>query len=138
MTARADRRDALFDLLVSRPAGLTQAEIELLLPCRPDQAKQAIHDLRLFLGEFDDVNLPCSPQPGGGQWIYQLSGNLDDAREWFANRIGDAESRLRVMHAMFASIAKGTDVRTSDGRKARLIERGLRRVVEDLDDLIIA
>lgn len=132
------RRDALFDLLVSHPNGLTVTEIELLLACRRDQANRAVHDLRLFLGEFDDINLPCTPPGAGGsrnQWVYHLSGNLDDAREWFANRVADADSRLHVMHAMFRSLVKGSDGRTTIGQKARVIEKGLRRIVEDLDDL---
>ena len=92
--------------------------------------------LRRFLGEYDSVNLPCEPQGEGERWKYRLVGRLDDVRGWVDNRIGDSESRLRTMAAVLSSIVAATDGRSIKGRRARIMEKALRRLVEDLDDLM--
>jgi Asp-tRNA(Asn)/Glu-tRNA(Gln) amidotransferase A subunit family amidase len=102
-----------------------------------EQANKAIRDLRAWLGEYDSVSLPCDPQGQGDRWLYRLTGDLSEVEAWSANRMRDADSRLRTMQAMLASIVSGTSGRTRDGYRARLMERQLRRLVEDLDGLVI-
>jgi hypothetical protein len=138
MTARENRRDELFDLLVALPDGVTVDDIKVALACSHRQANDAVHDLRLFLGSFDDVNLPANPNGPRERWTYVLVGNLDGCREWMANRVGDTHSRIRTMQAMMASCVQASDGRTVDGKRARVIERALRRLLEDLDDLAVA
>ena len=133
---REARRDALFTLAVDSPEGVTVADMMAALEATHAQVKVAIRDLRLFLGEFDECNFPCDPSDQG-QWVYRLVGTYDDARQWMANRLGDGEARLRTMNAMMASMVAGSDGRTIEGRKARVIETGLRHLVEDLDNLAL-
>lgn len=135
---REMRRDALFDLLAGTPDGLTVDDMGSGLDCTNRQVRTAIRDLRLFLGDSDSINLPCEPQGSGQRWLYSLRGDLDGSRRWLTNRLGDVDSRIRTMRGLATSIVNGTDGRTLDGKRSRLIERALRRLVEDLDDLINA
>jgi hypothetical protein len=134
MTARDDRRDQLFDYAVATTT-MTIHDIaaELDVPIRV--ANEAVHDLRIFLGDFDSMNFPCEPDPDdlNGPWLYRLAGTLDDVRLWATNRVGDAETRLRTIQAMLTSIVRATDGRTTEGRRARVMETALRHLVEDLD-----
>lgn len=137
LSAADTRRDMLFDLAVARPEGITVEDMMHEFEWGHHEANDAIRSLRMFLGEFDSINFPCDPQGPGKRWIYRLTGSLDDAKPWVANRLGDGESRLRTMHAMMASIVQSSDGRSSDGRRARLIETGLRHLIEDLDNLAV-
>ena len=55
------RRDDLFMLLADAPEGVTITHIQQTLNLTLTQAKQAIQALRLFLGEDDEINVPCDP-----------------------------------------------------------------------------
>ena len=132
---RETHRDNLFDFAVANPEGFTANQGSTALDCGSTALKTAIRDLRLFLGEFDDINLPCNPQGGGEPWLYQLAGTLDDIRPWGTNRINDAESRIRTIQAVFESIVHATHGNSIAGRKARVIERSLSRLIEDLDTI---
>lgn len=134
--ARDLRRDELFDDLVANPAGLTVDDMMAMHGWTHGQTNTAIRDLRRYLGDIDDLNLPCEPQSKGERWVYRLVGRLDDVRSWIDNRITDADSRLRTMQAVMHSIVAATSGRTVEGRRARVMEKALRRLVEDLDDLI--
>ena len=135
--ARDQRRDELWDLAVANPTGITVDDMMAAHGWTHHQANQAIHDLRLFLGDTDQINFPCEPDGSRSRWKYRLVGRLDDVRGWIGNRIGDSETRLRTMQSMMASIVAATSGRTTEGRKARIMERALRRLVEDLDDLTL-
>lgn len=133
--ARKQRRDDLWDMLVSNPLGITVEDMMASGGWSHHQANVAIHDLRTFLGTMDSINLPCEPQGGGERWVYRLVGSLDEVRGWVSNRVGDADTRLRTMQSMMASIVSATNGRTIEGRKARLMDKALSRLIEDLDDL---
>lgn len=133
------RRDDLFMLLADAPEGITITDIQVKLDLTLNQAKQAIRSLRLFLGEDDEINVPCDPPKGDlakGEWLYRLVGDLDSVRPWMSNRVNDAETRLRTMTAMMASIVKATHGNSIEGKKARLMETSLRHLVEDLDNML--
>jgi hypothetical protein len=136
MTARSERRDHLFDLLVASPLGVTIIDIRDELGSTLSQARRAVQDLRRFLGDFDDVNVPAVSQGYNQRWLYTLVQGMTDATRWWtANRIVDTASRLVTMHAVAASIVRATDGRTIEGRKARMIEVGLRHLIEDLQTI---
>ena len=135
--ARDLRREQLFDLLVASPAGVTIEDMMGVYGWTHAQANTTIRELRRYLGDIDSVNLPCEPQGQNERWVYRLVGNLDDVRGWVANRVKDSESRLRTMNAMLSSIVAATSGRTTEGRRARIMEKALRRLVEDLDDLVV-
>ena len=134
---RQQRRDDLFDFAVQEVNGFTVEDVMAELEITHHQANQAIHDLRLFLGDFDSLNLPCDPAGHCERWLYRLVGDLDSTRVWSTNRVRDAESRIRTMDAMLQSIVRATDGRSTQGRKARVMERALRRLVEDLDTILM-
>ena len=133
--ARETRRDNLFDLVVASPDGVTVSQMMAEMDLTKKQAGVAIRDLRLFLGEYDGVNLPCVPQKPGEEWVYHLAGTLDDVREWAISRINDTVSRLLTMDAVMSSIVEATDGRSLEGRKARIIERSLARLLEDIETM---
>lgn len=131
------RRDDLFMLLADSPEGITITHIQQTMNLTLTQAKQAIQALRLFLGEDDEINVPCDPPEGSnGEWLYRLVGDLDSVRPWMLNRVNDSETRLRTMTAMMASIVKATHGNSIEGKKARLMETSLRHLVEDLDNML--
>jgi hypothetical protein len=137
--ARIARRDALFDFLAANPDGATLNEISAALQCRVAHSRGAVSDLRLFLGDTDSVNVPCVPAGPGEQYTYRLVGTFDETREWIANRINDTESRMDTMRSVMASVVAATtatpDIDPIDARRASLIERGLRHLIEDLEAL---
>lgn len=136
MTARDIRRDALFDLLVANPNGITVNEMMDQLGWSHRQCNDAVHDLRLFFADTSDtINVTCDPQGSRQRWLYTLVGSLAKVRGWTANRLRDSESRIRTMQSVMHAVVTATNARTVEGQKARVMERGLRRLIEDLDTL---
>jgi hypothetical protein len=127
----------LFDQLVANPKGVTIAGIAAEQGIGDKMARHIVRRLREACGQTDTVNVICEPDAAdpSGPWLYRLVGRLDDARWWFSNRLGDAESRIRVLQGVASSLARAADGRTVEGRRARLIDRALTRLVEDLDSL---
>lgn len=133
--ARILRRDALYDLLVANPTGITVDDMMDLLDVSYETARKTIRDLRRFLGDDDEINVPCTPNGMNERWLYTLEATLENSQEWISNRLGDAESRLETMAAMTASLVRSTDGRSIEGKKARILDRAFRRAAEDLADL---
>jgi hypothetical protein len=126
--------DLLFDLAASRPDGFTYKDVnEVLGWDRPYFIKVARY-LRLAFAE-DKINLVCNPQGKNEPWLYELVGTLDDSRAWTTNRLLDAETRLHTVWSVAKSIVEGTDGRSREGRRARIIARACQRANEDLHDL---
>lgn len=136
MTARDDRRDLLFDMLVASPKGTDYDEIIATFGWWYPDAVRAVHDLRLVLSDTgDDITVTLTPQGKGERWLIRLEGTVDGARPWVTNRILDSESRMATMHAVLRPLVQATDGRTMEGRKVRRMERGLRHLIEDLGDI---
>jgi len=134
LPTRAERRrDELFAYAALRPHGFTVDEAMVDLDMDHRGINCAIRNLRHFLGDTDSVNLTCDPQGRGERWLYRLVGAMDDVRPWADNRIRDSRTRLVTMTAMMRSVVAATDGRTTEGRLARAMERGLRHLVEDLE-----
>ena len=132
--ARETRRDLLFDY-ATRVVSWTVDDAAASLGFTVPEVNKAVHDVRDFLGVFDDVNLICNPNGKNQRWVYELVGTLGEAQEWFSNRIGDAETRVRTIQSVLASYVTGTSGRTTDGKKARTMHKQLTRLVEDLDEI---
>jgi hypothetical protein len=131
-----DTAGRLFDYAVTRPEGFTRGEACAALGVSHYTFKRAAHKLRLILADDDTINLIANRPPlWRDQWLYQLVGNTADAMWWSTNRRKDSETRLRTIHAVNRSMVAGTTARTLDGRAARVIDKGLGRLIEDLDDL---
>ena len=141
MSTRDDRMGRLFDLLAATPDGVTVDQIKAHLECDHPAANQAIRDLRLALGESDELTVPCYPQGQGERWLYVLAhGTLvvdDDEPEgqWIANRLGDAKARIETMAAVANAAVRDTDGRTPLGREARVLAKALGRLREDLAEI---
>lgn len=131
------RRDELFDYAVANPGGVTIEDITSDLAMSRAQANIAIRDVRMFLCESgDSINLAADPQGQNDPWLYRLVGTVADAQPWASNRVRDTESRIRTQKAVWCTIVAATDGRSTDGRKARVMQRAFNRLIEDLDTII--
>lgn len=135
MGRREDRRDRLFDLLMDEPDGITIPHMMAELVASYSQVRNAIRDLRVFLGTMDQINLVCEPTTFRDRWEYRLVGNADDARFWQANRLNDAEGRLETIRSVAQSVARGTPANTPVGRRARRMYRSLDYLMAELADI---
>jgi hypothetical protein len=129
--ATPDELASLFDLLVAEER-VTKSEIMRHLGVRARRADVVIHDLRLMFGDDDTINLVCERVGAHRPHAYFLTGQLDGAKPWTLERIGDAETRLETIAAVVQSFVNGTDGRTVDGKLARLFARTLERAREDI------
>jgi hypothetical protein len=132
---KLDRRDQLFDHLADQPG--TIKEMMAALGVNELPLRHTIRELRLFLGETDEINLVCEPQGHREPWLYRLVGNLDAARPWQDNQMRHLESRLESSLAIAKSMASAfPDGRRVEAKKARRVVTVLSRLMEDLDELL--
>lgn len=128
----------MLDLLIEAPDGLTIYEMADRLQISRDRAKNAVRKLRMVFAD-QEIWLTCDPQGLREPWLYRLVGGkvMVDATEtgWFDNRIRDTETRVRTEVASMSSAEVNTSPDTVEGRKARVLKRGLSRMVEDLDEI---
>ncbi|HEY5985123.1 MAG TPA: hypothetical protein VIV12_01890 [Streptosporangiaceae bacterium] len=125
----------LFDYAAAQPEGFTYQDVEKELGWRRSQFIKVARQLRLMLGNDDQINLVCDVEARNAPWRYRLVGNFDQAREWGRNRTDDAESRLTTISGVLASVVKATDGRSRDGRRARIMQRAITRAKEDLAEI---
>lgn len=125
----------LFDVLVRRPDGVTLDEISAELEVPPRRARSVIRTFRLTFGEDDTINLICDPNGQNNQWLYRLTGSMVETEPWAKNRLDDAEARLTTMSTVLASVERGLDGRSVEGRKARIWRRAIERAREDITEL---
>lgn len=130
----ADLTEALFDFAVANPDGFTNAdfmaEYDIALP----DFNKGVNKLRRILAD-DTITLVCDPSAVREKWIYRLVGTVEDGSPWVQNRLRDAESRFVTMSAVASTLVKSTDGRTGEGRRARLIDKSMRRLLEDLQEI---
>lgn len=132
---KAEKIGRLFDYAVEHPDGFTYQDVQKELGWARGRFFQTARDLRLLLGNDDQINLVCDHQGQHKPWLYRLIGNFDGARDWGRNRVDDAESRLLTIGAVLNSIVKATDGRGRDGRRARIMHRAIQRAKEDLGEI---
>jgi len=136
MTKAHDRALELFELLVDNPDGVTKPEIDAHLGCSAKAGRSAIRALRNELSDGDTINVITNPTPrGDGPYVYTLVGSFtDEARAWFGASSKQIDTRLDLMLWVSQSLAKATDGRTVEGRKARIRVKAFARLIEDLAD----
>lgn len=127
----------LYDFAAARPDGFTFDDVHAEFGWERSYFSRVSRRVRIIFAE-DEINLVCTPQGKCEKWKYELVGNYAAALPWQANRLGDLESRLETVHAVAASIVKGTDGRSTEGRKAKKIEVGVRHLMEQLDQIDVA
>lgn len=126
--------DELFDYATANPEGFTNEDFMAARDVSLERFKTAAKNLRKTF-EDDTINLVCDPAGDGGRWIYRLVGTFKEAKPWIKNRLDDTESRLVTINSVATSSVNGSDGRTLEGRRARLIEKTTRRLIEDLVEL---
>ena len=127
-----DEIGRLFDLLATRD--VIKAEMAAHLNIGPRRVDDVIRKLRLVLGDDDTINVIAIPQRG--PWLYSLVGTFVDASPWTINRTMDARARLESLSQVLASIVRGSDGRTTDGKLVRIAHRTIIRAMEDLAELL--
>lgn len=134
-SSNAEKIGNLFDYAVEHAEGFTYQDVEKDLGWPKPEFTKVHRQLRLLLGNDDQINLVCDVQGKNEPWRYRLVGNIDGAREWVGTRLRDSESRITTIKAICASLVRATDGRSADGRRARIMQRGLTRILEDLAEL---
>lgn len=134
MSATTSRAGLLFDFSVEHPEGWETREVCAHFEWTRDHLAKAIRSLRLILSG-DEINLICTSQGFGQPKRYRLVGDVERATPWINQRIKGMESQLETVHAVASSLVNATDGRTVAGRKARLVDRHVGRLIEDIGDL---
>lgn len=126
----------MFDMLYAAPDGLTLQQMALMMNVSVDHTGHIVQMLRDELAD-DTINVPCDPDPANprGPHLYRLVGSMDAASPWLARRVLYCERAIRTTHAIASSLTNGLDGRSKQGRRARLLKKGLGRLIEDLDEL---
>jgi hypothetical protein len=129
----------IFDELVAHPDGCTIYEMAEAIDMPLATARRAVHDARMILAQNDTLFILAEPQGPRAPWLYKLvdGKTIIDVENsgWVPNRIGDAQTRVQLIHAAMRVAERATDGRTTNGRKARVIARTLGRLVEDLEEI---
>ena len=137
-----EKRDLIgevFDHLANNiTTGLTIAELSDKT-LRPAPAiRHAIRNARLTLAaNGDTLFIVADPQGHCQPWIYRLVDgavviNAEDSK-WAANRIDDAQSRLRIINAGMTVAVSATKSHTLLGKKARVLQMHLGYLLDVLD-----
>ena len=114
----------VYDLMADQQQR-TKTEMSIGVGVGKQGVTDAIRWLRHTLADTEDLNLVCHPQQKG-EWKYQLVGNIEQARPWITNRMADCKTRLVTIRGVAASV---------EGREARIIKKGISRILEDIEDL---
>jgi len=132
MTSRLDENaGVLFDFAAAHRRGFTYEDVSRRLHWPYPAFMGAVRRVRRILGN-EDQTLLCTPQGSGERWLYQLTSDPKVHRTWTRFRLKSIESSLETTERAATTIMRATDGRTVDGRKARLIERSVRHLREDL------
>lgn len=131
-----DLAEALYDYAVSQPEGFTNVDFMAEHNVTLDEFNRAVNKLRSILAT-DTITLICDPGDARSPWIYRLVGQVDEGSPWVQNRLRDAESRFTTMSHVAATLVNATDGRSLDGRRARLMQKALTRLKEDLDEIAV-
>ena len=120
-------------------AGIRRTDPEIGLSLQ--RFKYAIERLRGVWAEHE-INIVCAPIASHEPWEYRFAGSLDiddpdgaAAAFWFANRVGDAETRLQTIHDVVGSMVSGVDRRTVAGRKAVRIHQIVGHLLTELEHI---
>lgn len=84
------------------------------------------------------LNITSERPPGWGPQVFSLVDTALDTNTWDVDRTKDLRGRITTAHAVAQSGVNASDGRSVDGRTARLIEKALRRLLEDVEDLLLS
>lgn len=129
-----DEAGLLYDFAVDHPRGFIYEDAKDKFGWHYSRFIKVVRHLRQILSA-DEITLTATPQGQHERWLYMLVGTYDAARPWATNRVGDLETRLDTIHGVANTLTNATDGRSVEGKKARLIERTIRHLMENLNDL---
>lgn len=136
---KGDLAGEIYDCLANAPNGLTMRDMTRQTGASPTRVRTAIRAARLILADHDTLFILCEPQGPREPWLYRLvDGSIipnGEETAWTANRVGDAQSRVKLLSAAMEVACHATDSRTVIGKKARVLDKQLRRLVEDLEEV---
>ncbi len=132
--ATTDLIDALFDFAVAHPDGFKNSDFMTDADVTLDDFNKATNGLRAVLSD-DTITLVCEPAGASEKWTYRLVGQVEEGSAWVQNRLKDAESRFKTLASVSQALVNATDGRTADGRRARIINKAVSRLLEDLAEL---
>ena len=115
--------------------GWTKQEAVDALGCSLSAINLAIIEIRRSLANTN-MNLVGQRPDTWGPWTFFLTGVHDDLTQWSDNRKVDLRGRLTTIHAVLQSDVLATNGRTTTGKEARQMEKGVRRLLEDLEDMM--
>ena len=118
------RADALFDYSVLHPDGWNIDQAATDNGWSYNQVNQAIRYLRKVFAD-STITLICTPNGQRNRWIYKLVGTYDDAQPYLGYRMGDIEERMLTIEWMTHSIKNASDLRTLEGKKAKMVYEDL-------------
>lgn len=126
------RHEAVLDVLRQHPEGMTMKDLATAMG---EHERTVYRDVRRMRRRGDIDNIPATPNGHREPWLYRVTNDLETNSEWVANRIGDAESRFETMIGQAETLVRVTNGRTTNGRKARKIDRVLRYLMQELADI---
>ena len=138
MSARIDwplMESMTFDFAMDRgAAGFTIEELAAHLGTpRVQVARGAIHRVRQLIRS--DGNIVCEPGKWRDSYLYRIEGDIAGAKTWIDSRRRDMESRLRTLWGVSQSLVLASTDGSADGRRARIVERDIRHLLENLEDV---
>ena len=96
------------------------------------KAIKIVRDIRVG----DTSTLVCHPQGRGLPWLYQLTRGPADFHWYQDYKLRDEETRMETSYHMAKTHRNvAPDARTIEGKRAKLMEKALGRLLEDLADL---
>jgi hypothetical protein len=95
-------------------------------------ATRVIQHHRRHLGD-SSLAILCAPVQN--VWLYWLSRDPEEIKGYGARRLDDTEARVRTIKAVADRAVVITDGRTLAGKRARIISRHIRHLLEDLESI---
>jgi len=128
-----DLVNRLFDGLADAPQGWTIHEIGTYLSVPRQVGQEVIRRLRRLLADTDQVNVVY--RVAGRARKYILIGTLEDAKERLNIRLATYQEQFATETAILRSLVAGSDGRSREGRKARVVLRAFTRALEDVAEI---
>ncbi|MCL2393046.1 MAG: hypothetical protein FWC87_00035 [Acidimicrobiaceae bacterium] len=128
--------DDLLAFARGNPGGFDWEDVEVNLGWPRYRFAKTVPLVRQYL-KTTNMALPCTPQRGRGPWTYKLTSEQKLPQAWVNNRFFDMDSRLSTMLATGQSMVNATKdaAKSKDGRRARVIVKGVGRLLEDLREI---
>jgi len=125
------RAGILFDHAAGAPEGFLALDV-----CKQHEwsRSQYARAVRRILAS-DSINLITISQGFGKARLYHLVGTLEKAGPWVAERMRGLESQLETVLAVSNSLVVASDGRTIAGKKARLTQKHVTRLLEDFAEV---